>query len=157
MSGPTGVYLKCRIGREWYAIHVAHIVRVLHLVALTELPASDPDVLGMLTLPDRVAPVIDLRRRFGLADVTYRLDTPIIAVDTPHGTVGLVVDEADDIESIDEEQIAPFTGSVSPYIVGVARCSDQLLLLLNTSLLGTEARSAGQILAAEDSSSNGAA
>jgi purine-binding chemotaxis protein CheW len=144
MNQSAGVYLKCRVGREWYAIHVAQIVRVLHLVALTELPAADPDMLGMLTLPDRVAPVIDLRRRFRLTEIEYHLDTPIVAVNTPHGTVGLVVDEADDIETIGEEQLAPFTGTVSPYIVGVARSSDYLLLLLNTTLLGAEARSAGQ-------------
>ncbi len=144
MSASTGIYLKCRVGHEWYAINVASVVRVLHLVALTELPAPGPDVLGLLTLPDRIAPVIDLRRRFGLADVSYQLETPIIAVETPDGTVGLVVDEADDIESIDEAQIAPFTSGVSPYIVGVARSPEQLLLVLNTSLLGIEARSAAQ-------------
>ena len=144
MSETTGVYLRCRVGREWYAINVDSVLRVLHLVALTELPDSGPDVLGLLTLPDRVVPVIDLRRRFGLADVTFRLDTPIVAVDTPYGAVGLVVDEADDIEPVDEAQIAPFTGGVSPYIVGVARLPDHLLLLLDTSLLGAEARSVGQ-------------
>lgn len=138
------VYLRCRVGREWYAINVDYVIRVLHLVALTELPDPSPDVLGLLTLPDRVAPVIDLRRRFGLPDASFRLETPIVVVDTPHGAVGLVVDEADDIESVDEAQIAPYTDGVSPYIVGVARRPNQLLLLLDTSLLGTEARSVRQ-------------
>lgn len=140
----AGVYLRCRVGREWYAIHVDHVIRVLHMVALTELPEASRDVLGLLTLPDRVAPVVDLRRRFGQANPLVRLDTPIIAINTPHGAVGLVVDEADDIESIDAAQIAPYTAGVSPYIVGVARCTDHLVLLLDTALFGTEARSYGQ-------------
>jgi purine-binding chemotaxis protein CheW len=144
MSETTGVYLRCRVGREWYAINVDNVLRVLHLVALTELPDPRPEVLGLLTLPDRVAPVIDLRRRFGLADAPLRLETPIIAVETPSGAVGLVVDEADDIESIAEEQIAPYTDGVSPHIVGIARCADHLMLLLDISLLGVEARSYGQ-------------
>jgi purine-binding chemotaxis protein CheW len=144
MSESTRVYLRCRVGREWYAISVDSVLRVLHLVALTELPEPSPDVLGLLTLPDRVAPVIDLRRRFGLTDAPLRLETQIVAVDTPHGAVGLIVDEADDIEPVDETQIAPFTDGVSPYIVGVARRPDHLLLLLDTSLLGAEARSVGQ-------------
>jgi purine-binding chemotaxis protein CheW len=144
MSESTRVYLTCRVGREWYAIDVDSVLRVLHMVALTELPDSSPDVLGLLTLPDRVAPVIDLRRRFGLTDAPLLLETPIVAVDTPHGAVGLVVDEADDIEPVDEDQIAPFTGGVSPYIMGVARCPNHLLLLLDTTLLCADARSVGQ-------------
>jgi len=141
MSESRQVYLRCRVGREWYAINVDHVIRVLHMVALTEMPTASPDVLGLLTLPDRIAPVVDLRRHFGLSDASFRLDMPIVAVDTPHGAVGLVVDEADDIESVDEVQIAPYTGGVSPYILGVARCPNHLLLLLDTSLLGAEARS----------------
>jgi purine-binding chemotaxis protein CheW len=141
MSGSPNVYLSCRVGREWYGINTDSIFKVLQLVALTELPNASPDVLGLLTLPDNVIPVIDLRRRFGLPDAPLRLDTPIIAVDTPDGAVGLVVDDAHDIETIDEAQIQPCTGEVSPYVVGVARCPDHLLLLLDTSLLGVEARS----------------
>lgn len=135
------VYLTCRVGREWYAINVDNVIRVLHMVALTELPDPHPDVLGLLTMPDRVVPVIDLRRRFGLADAPLRLETPIVAVDTPHGAIGLVVDEADDIESIEASQLAPYTDGVSSYIVGIARQPDHLLLLLDTSLLGAEVRS----------------
>ncbi len=140
MSEFTGIFLRCRVGREWYAINVNSVLKVLHLVALTELPDSPPDVLGLLTLPDRVAPVIDLGRRFGLGDTILHLETPIVAVNTPHGAIGLVVDEADDIESIEEVQVAPFTDGVAPYVVGVARCADQLVLLLDTALLGAEAR-----------------
>jgi purine-binding chemotaxis protein CheW len=144
MSESIQIYLRCRVGREWYAINVDCVIRVLHMVALTELPDSHPDVLGLLTLPDRVVPVIDLRRRFGLVDAPLQLETPIVAVDTPHGAIGLVVDEADDIESIEESQLAPYTDGISPYIVRVAKHPDHLLLLLDTSLLGTEARSVGQ-------------
>ena len=63
--------------------------------------------------------------------------------------IGLVVDDADDIETIDEAQIEPFTGEVSAYIVGIARCRDRLLLLLDTSLLGAEARSGARLAASE--------
>jgi purine-binding chemotaxis protein CheW len=135
MSDSAGVYLRCRVGREWYGIHTDSVFKVLQMVALTELPNSRPDVLGLLTLPDSVIPVIDMRRRLGVPDAPLRLGTPIVAVDTSRGTVGLVVDDADDIEMIDEAQIEAFTSEVSPYIVGIARCPDHLLLLLDISLL----------------------
>jgi purine-binding chemotaxis protein CheW len=141
MSGSSGVYLRCRVGREWYGINTDCVLKVLHLVALTEMPDTSPDVLGLLTLPDCVIPVIDLRRRFELPDASLRMETPIVAVRAPQGAVGLVVDDADDIETIDQAQLEPFTGEVSPYVVGIARCPEHLLLLLDISLLGAEARS----------------
>jgi purine-binding chemotaxis protein CheW len=136
MSKSAGVYLSCRLGREWYGINTDHVFRVLQMTALTELPDSDPDVLGLLTLPDSIIPVIDMRRRLGLPDAPLRLDTPIVAVTTTRGMVGLVVDEADDIETIDENQIELAGSGLSSYIVGVAVCPERLLLLMDPSLLG---------------------
>ncbi len=139
MSGSAGIYLRCRVGREWYGINTNQVFKVLQMVALTELPNASPDVLGLLTLPDSVIPVIDMRQRLGVADAALRLETPIVAVSTATGPIGLVVDDADDIETIDESQIEVFTSEVSPNIVGIARCPDHLLLLLDTSLLSVGA------------------
>jgi purine-binding chemotaxis protein CheW len=138
MSRSTGAYLRCRLGREWYGIHTDQVFKVLQMTALTELPDSDPDVLGLLTLPDSIIPVIDMRRRLGLSDASLRLDTPIVVVITPRGMVGLVVDYADDIETIDESQIELSGSGLSRYVVGVAVCPEHLLLLMDTSLLDVE-------------------
>jgi chemotaxis signal transduction protein len=81
-----------------------------------------------------------MRRRLGLPDAPLRLDTPIVAVTTTRGMVGLVVDEADDIETIDENQIELAGSGLSSYIVGVVVCPERLLLLIDPSLLGIEAQ-----------------
>jgi purine-binding chemotaxis protein CheW len=138
MSGTPGVYLRCRLGREWYGINTDQVYKVLQMTALTELPDSGPDVLGLLTLADSIIPVVDMRRRMDLPFAPLRLDTPIVAVTTPRGMVGLVVDEADDLETIDGSQIELSGSGLSPYIVGVAACPDHLLLLMDTSLLDIE-------------------
>lgn len=138
MSGLAGIYLRCRVGREWYGINTDNVFKVLQLVALNELPDADPSVLGLLTLPDCVIPVIDLRRYFGLPEATLGLETPIVAVNTSHGAVGLVVDDADDIETIVDAQLEPFNNDMSTYIVSIARCPDCILLLIDISLLGAK-------------------
>ncbi len=144
MSELRGVYLRCRVGREWYAISVDNVLRVLHMVALTELPNVGPDVLGLLALPNRVAPVIDLRRRFGVTEAPLRLETPIVVLESEHGTVGVVVDEADDIEPIAASEIEPFVDGMSPYIIGIARHDERLLLVLDASRLSADVRAAGR-------------
>jgi chemotaxis signal transduction protein len=131
-------YLSCRIGREWYGIELAAVIEVLHFVALTELPGTPPEVLGLMTIRDLVMPVVDLRRLFGLPEAALTLDTPIVAVRAPEGAVGLVVDDTDNIENIQDEQVAVYDGVASPYVSGAIRLSEGLLMLLNLSALKLE-------------------
>ncbi len=126
-------YLKFRVGRELYGVNVEYVIEVLHLMALDALPAAAPDVLGLMTLRDTIMPVIDLRLRFGLPDAPLHVSTPIVAVQTANGPLGIVVDDADDVELVTKTQVG--NGAQSPYVIGVARLSDQLLLLLDTTLL----------------------
>ncbi len=100
MTETMSHYLSFRVGTEWYGIDVDSVLEVLHFVALTELPAASSDIVGLLTARDRIMPVIDLRLRFGLPNPNYRLDTPIIAVHTASGPVGLVVDDTENVENI---------------------------------------------------------
>ena len=130
-------YLRFQVGYEWYGIEVDSLIEVLQFVALNELPGARPDILGMMRLREAVVPVIDLRLCFGL-DVAYTLNTPIIVARTASGPIGLVVDDVDDLERIDEAQVAPHEDGASPYVTGVARTASTLLLLLNIDLLRAE-------------------
>lgn len=130
-------YLRFRVGYEWYGIEVDSLIEVLHFVALSELPAARPDILGMMRLRETVVPVIDLRLRFGL-EATYNLNTPIVVARTPGGATGLVVDDVDDLVRITVDQVSAQQDGPSPYVAGTARLSDSLLLLLDLGLLREE-------------------
>jgi purine-binding chemotaxis protein CheW len=89
----------------------------------------------LITLRDNVVPIIDLRIRFGVANPTYRIDTPIIAIRSQHGIVGLMVDDADNVEIISDDLLADYQGTEFPYVAGVAKLPKGLLMLLDTSAL----------------------
>ena len=108
MASVTNGYLVFRVGREWYGINVDSVIEVLHLVALNEIPGSE--ALGMMTLRNRAMKVFDLRQRFGLANPHYSLTTPILAVNTPQGSIGLVVDETDDVIQVSPENVLEYSG-----------------------------------------------
>lgn len=129
----TQHYLSFRIGPEWYGVELDDIIEVLHFMALTELPAAPPDVLGLMVLRDTVMPVVDLRLRFDLPNASLTLNTPIIAVRTPHGPIGMVVDDVDDVEQVTE--FVQHHETLSPYVNGVAKLPTRLLLLFDTALL----------------------
>lgn len=113
-----------------------YITEVLHLVGLTELPGTAPDVLGLLTLRDSVMPVVDLRMRFNLPDAPLRLDTPIVAMRTAKGPLAVVVDDVDDVEII--SGVMDYQGDETRYIKGVIRQADKLVLLLDVEELYEE-------------------
>ena len=125
--------LSFRVGPQWYGVDVDAVIEVLHFVALTELPGTAADVLGLLTLRDRVMNVIDLRLRFGLVEAQLTLQTPIIALGTEHGPLGIVVDDVDDVVELSE--MADYQGTESPCIAGAATLEDQLVLLVDAARL----------------------
>jgi len=130
-------FLCFRVGHEWYGIEAGSILEVLHFLALNELPASRPDILGLMRLREFVLPVIDLRLHFGLA-AEYRLTTPIIVANTPSGLIALVADEVNDLEHIDANQIIPQETVASRYVTDAARLPDYLVLVLDVSRLRIE-------------------
>ncbi len=123
-------YLSFRVGHEWYGVSVSEVIEVLHLVALNEIPASN--IMGLMTLRDQIMPVVNLRQLFRLPEEKLRLDTPIIAIRTPSGGLGLVADETDDVREITDDQIQSYSSS---YVNRVARSEKRLLLLLDVSQL----------------------
>ncbi len=129
-------YLTFRIGHEWYGVNVDSIIEVIHMVGLTELPGTPPDILGLLTLRDRVMPAVDMRLRLNCDQASLHLDTPVIAITTAYGSLAMIVDDVDDVETISE--IADYENQESPYVNGVARLKERLLLLLDTAYLRSQ-------------------
>ena len=124
-------YLVFRVRQEWYAIPVSSVIEVLHMVALNEVPEAG--VLGMMTLRNRPVKVIDLRQLFGLPNPEYELDTPIIAVSTDHGAIGLVVDEADDVTQVNTDDITVYD---EEHIEGVFRSQGRMIFIVKLAELG---------------------
>lgn len=119
-------FLSCRIGQEWYGIQLDAIIEVLHLIAIRELPGSD--LVGVMTLRNMVMPVVDMRSLFGLPEVNYNLDTPIIAIRAADKRAGLIVDEADTVVHVSTDRIEAYS---HPYLSSIARLDDRLLFLLD--------------------------
>jgi purine-binding chemotaxis protein CheW len=134
MSG--SYYLTCRLGQEWYGISIDHVLEVLHLVALNDSPTASS--LGVMTLRDKVMPVIDLRQYFRLPEPDYLLETPIIAISQDDRQLGFVVDEANDVVLIQTETIEPYDEAV---IQGVVRHNSRILFLLDIPGLFNEVQS----------------
>ncbi|MDR7387269.1 MAG: chemotaxis protein CheW, partial [Armatimonadota bacterium] len=56
-----------RLDRERYGVPIEHVHEIIRMQEVTRIPRAPSFVEGVINLRGQVIPVIDLRRRFGLA------------------------------------------------------------------------------------------
>ena len=120
---------------EEYGIPVQQVQSIERMMHITRVPKVAKFVKGVMNLRGVVTPIIDLRKRFGIEEVSYTESTRIIIVGVNDMEVGLIVDAANDVIDIPEGAIEPppeVVGSVEvEYLKGVAKIGKRLLILLN--------------------------
>jgi purine-binding chemotaxis protein CheW len=121
-------------GRE-YGLPLDCLVEVVRMAALAPVPTAPSFVLGLLDLRGRVVPVLDLRRRLGLAPAQPGLSTPICVVEAEGRGFGLVADAVRDIRPLaapgERLDVAPYDSPVA----GVTHVDGRLVSLLDPGRL----------------------
>lgn len=89
---------------EVFALEVTHVREILDLVAVTEVPNSQPFLNGLINVRGKVVPLADLRLKFGMEQVPPTIDTRIVVVeveiDGDPVTVGLRADKVYEITEV---------------------------------------------------------
>lgn len=119
-----------------YAIPVSQVRSIEKVQHITRVPRTIHYIKGVINLRGLVTPIIDLRERFGLQEVTeYSGSSRIIIVTLDEMDVGLVVDAANDVIDISPNAIEPPPEVVgvlgAEYINGVTKIDKRLLILLD--------------------------
>jgi purine-binding chemotaxis protein CheW len=85
-------------GQE-YALPIEQVQEIVQIPAsVTEVPNSDSHVLGVMTLRNRLLPLVSLRRMFNLPDIELTETNKIVVVALPKGvSVGLVMDSVREV------------------------------------------------------------
>ena len=100
----------------------------------------------MINLRGHVIPIIDLRVRFNLEATEPTEHSRIIVVNLESKTIGIVVDEVNEVLRVDGKQLttAPtgVTGAKSEYIKGLINFQDKLLILLDIEQIVAQETSA---------------
>ena len=73
------------------ALPLGVVQRLVRMVEITDLPECPPSVLGIVNYQGRILPVVDPRRRFGLAAREIEPDDWLIIAATPERGLALVI------------------------------------------------------------------
>jgi len=123
------------MGEEHFGVDISTVESIIKMQALTKVPHSPSFVEGVTNLRGVVVPVIDLRRRFGMPEVTHTRETRIVITNLEGVKVGMVVDSVSEVLTVSTDIIDPTPAMVSSveaeFVSGIARFEDHLVVLLD--------------------------
>lgn len=128
-----------RLGDDDYAIPITKIQEIILMKPVTRVPQSPAFIEGLINLRGVVIPVINLRRRLGLATREVDDETRTIVLNVHGKTVGCIVDAVTRVMRLGADQIQPPPTTVLAvarnYISGLAKLEEQLIIILDVERL----------------------
>lgn len=100
-----GKYLIFAIEQEEYAIEIRYVTEIIEIQPIVSVPKLPSYIKGILNLRGDIIPVMDLRIRFHKSVREYDYKTAIIIVNIQGTRLGLVVDRAYKVLSIDDNNL----------------------------------------------------
>lgn len=127
------------VGEEEFAVPILSVQEINRMMQITRVPQSPAFVEGVVNLRGKIIPVVDLRKRFGLAQKESTGDNRIVVVEVTGRVIGFLVDRVNEVLRIHSRIIEPppamVCGIDSEYVQSVGKLDDRLLILLDLERL----------------------
>jgi purine-binding chemotaxis protein CheW len=137
-----GRYLTFKLDKETFGIEIRHVIEIIGIQAVTEIPEMPEYMKGIINLRGKIIPLMDVRIRFRKEARDYNDRTCVIVVDINGMSIGLIVDSVAEVLSIPErDTVDPpqlNSGDSNRYINKIGKVGDDVKLLLDCNRLITE-------------------
>ncbi|RZS57151.1 chemotaxis protein CheW [Sphaerotilus mobilis] len=103
------------VANQEYALDIAEVQEIVQLPErINALPNTPHHVLGVISLRERLLPLVSLRTLFGLPPLDHAEQHRIVVTSLPGGlSVGLVTDSVKEVLSVPRAQAEPMPGMLS--------------------------------------------
>jgi purine-binding chemotaxis protein CheW len=122
------------LGAEQYALPIEQVHEIIRYDEPRSVASPIPWVRGVISLRGRIVPVYDLASRLGL-DSEISETTKIVIVESGDETVGVIVDEVEEVLTVEEVDFEEVPGADSELIEAIAKLGDRLVVLLKPSTI----------------------
>lgn len=118
-----------------YAVDILHVQEINRLINITRVPRSPNYIEGVINLRGNIIPVINLHKKFNLANQGFDEDTRIIGFQFDDIKVAIIVDSVSEVIQIDclniEETGQLYSSIDTDAIKGMAKIEGRVLILLD--------------------------
>jgi purine-binding chemotaxis protein CheW len=106
---PDEVVQLCtfRIGGEDYAVDILRVREIIRPRPVTPVPRAPASVEGVIRLRGEVVPVLDVRKRLGLAATPQTRRSRFLLVNVARKRIALVVDEVCEVLRLPRRELRP--------------------------------------------------
>jgi purine-binding chemotaxis protein CheW len=122
------------LGSETYGLDIATVHEIIRMQPITKVPKAPFYVEGVINLRGRVIPVIDIGKRFGFEKAERGKNNRIVVVNIKNTVLGIIVDAVTEVLRIAMDSIEPVSDIVtsgnSDYLLGIAKLSNKMVILL---------------------------
>lgn len=119
------------LGREEYALPIAHVQEIIRYEKPRRVTSTTPWLQGVISLRGKIVPVCDLASRLGGSSEQPE-QAKIVIVETRSGPAGLIVDEVEEVRTIEGEQLETVPGSSSELVQAIAKVDERMIVLLDS-------------------------
>lgn len=132
-------FLTFSLGDENYAIDILTVKEIRGYESVTKIANAPPFIKGVINLRGDIVPIVDLRIKFNVGQVTYDEFTIVIVLHIRSRIVGIVVDGVSDVVGLSKEQLRPppdfGVAFNSRYLLGLASVNEQMIILVDINEL----------------------
>ncbi len=132
-------YLTFTLGNENYAIDILTVKEIRGYESVTKIANAPPFIKGVINLRGDIVPIVDLRLKFDVGNVTYDEFTIVIVLHIHSRIVGIVVDGVSDVVTLSRDQLRPppdfGVAFNSNYLLGLATVNEQMIILVDIEKL----------------------
>lgn len=134
-------YLTFTLGQEEYGIDILKVQEIRGYDAVTKIANAPAFIKGVINLRGVIVPIVDLRIKFNLGNLTYGEFTVVIILNIGKRVVGVVVDGVSDVIQLSADNLRPSPefGSIldTRYIVGLGTVEDRMIIVVDIERLMT--------------------
>lgn len=135
-------FVVFNIGEEMFGINIFQVKEITNMAEIFSVPNPPPFISGLIDLRGTLIPILDVRRKFGLAGFNPTKRARILVISIKGRLAGFIADEVKDVVRIEKGNIksAPLLlkesgGEVFP---GIFKLGSKVVFLLDMEKLFTE-------------------
>jgi len=133
--------LTFTLGSEEYGIDILKVQEIRGYDAVTTIANSPDFIKGVINLRGIIVPIVDMRIKFHLGNITYNELTVVIILNIANRVVGIVVDGVSDVIALTPDQLKPapeFSSSLDmQYIMGLGTVDERMIIVMDIEKLMT--------------------
>jgi len=136
------------LGEEEYALPITQVHEIIRWTDPRSVASDEAWVRGVISLRGKIVPVYDLAARLGLPAERPE-HAKIVIVQTGTDMAGVIVDDVEEVLTVDVEQLDTVPAAGDPAIEAIAKIEQRLVVLLDpVGLFGNVVLDADQLVEA---------